>query len=520
MEKKILIVDDKQDNLVTLELILRHFDAEIILARSGQEALEKTLEHEFALALIDVQMPEMDGFEMVKLLRQVEKTKYLPVIFISAIYSEDQYLIQGIEAGAVDFIIKPLNPRILIGKVKVFLELYDQKKRLQQEILEKIKTQQSLVEAKRKAEESDQLKTAFLANMSHEIRTPLTTIVGFAGLLADDCISRDAKQEYVGYIYKSSEHLISLINDILDVAKIEAGQLRLEKSPVDLRILMNDIYQTFKNKLENSEKFHLTFTLNMPPETLVINTDEGRLRQVLENLLGNAIKFTTSGNIEFGYRVYEKDIKFYVNDTGIGIPHDNLKLIFERFRKIENGRAFNSSGTGLGLSIVKRLVEILGGDIEVVSKLNQGSSFSFTLPKDISQPEHTEPELRQAAPDKPDWSSKNILVVEDEFSTYVLLESWLLPTGAKLQWAKNGHEALATINENIDAVLMDINMPEMSGVEAFHELRKVNQTIPVIAQTAYAMADEKEQLTGMGFNGYITKPIAKNDLLQVLNLFL
>jgi signal transduction histidine kinase len=526
MDKKILIVDDKPDNLVALEMILRNFDAEIISSTSGNDALEKTIEHDFALALIDVQMPEMDGFEMVRLLRQVEKTKYLPVIFISAIYSEDQFLIQGIEAGAVDFIIKPFQPRILIGKVKIFLDLYDQKKRLEVEIQERIKTEaslraarESLIEAKKKAEESDRLKTAFLANMSHEIRTPLTTIVGFAGLLAEDYISRESKQEYVNYIYKSSENLIAIINDILDVAKIEAGQLKIEKAPVDIKSVLKEIYQTFQTKIEATEK-NISAQLQIPDgEPLILNTDEGRIRQVLHNLLGNALKFTPEGSIQFGYTEEEQYVEFFVHDTGIGIPEDQLDRIFERFQKLENGTILNSSGTGLGLSIVKKMVEFLGGTISVFSTLNNGSLFSFTIPKDI-RPANRNNTQSDTLPEHLNWSSKKIMVVEDEFSTYVLLENMLSSTGVKLQWAKNGREALDNLSDKVDAVLMDINMPLMSGIEAFQELRKINNEIPVIAQTAYAMDDEKEHLTALGFNGYITKPILKTDLLQVLNTFL
>jgi signal transduction histidine kinase len=529
MTKKILIVDDKPDNLVALEMILRNFDAEIITSNSGNDALTKTIEYDFAVALIDVQMPEMDGFEMVKILRQVEKTKYLPVIFISAIYSEDQYLIQGIEAGAVDFIIKPFQPRILLGKVKVFLDLYEQKKRLEVEIQERIKTESnliaarlSLIEAKKKAEESDKLKSAFLANMSHEIRTPLTTIVGFVGLLAEDSISNEAKQEYIGYVYKSSENLLAIINDILDVAKIEAGQLNIEKNPVDINNLLNEIHQTFKTKIELADK-NIELQLQLPEGApLILKTDEGRVRQILQNLLGNALKFTSEGVIQYGYTEQPDFIQFFVHDTGIGMPEDQVALIFDRFKKLENGHALNSAGTGLGLSIVKKLVEFLGGTISVSSKLNSGSLFSFTIPNDkdviISKQDVSLDSIPQTQ--NLNWSSKSIMVVEDEFSTFVLLESLLSPTGVKLQWAKNGQEAIDNISENTDAVLMDINMPVMSGIEAFQELRKVNKKIPVIAQTAYAMADEKDHLTALGFNGYITKPIFRTDLFNALKSFL
>lgn len=534
--KKILIVDDKPENLVALEAILKNFDAQIIKANSGNEALTKTIEHDFALALIDVQMPEMDGFEIGSLLRQVEKTKLLPVIFLSAIHSEDQFLIQGIEAGVVDFIIKPFLPRILQGKVKIFLDLHEQKKRLEIEIeqrkqteLHLRETEKNLIEAKLKAEESDRLKTAFLANMSHEIRTPLTTIVGFAGLLCEKAASDENRAKYANYIYRSSEGLIAIINDILDIAKIEAGHLKIKREMVDINYLLNEIFSTFKVKLEKMNKSHIQLKLNMPegPAPLLMS-DEGRLRQIITNFLGNASKFTSDGSIEFGYRDMDEQVEFFVKDTGIGIPEDKFGLIFDRFQKLEDSNAKDNGGTGLGLSIVKKLVQLLDGEINVTSKVNEGSCFSFRISYEkttgvFQEDMHAVKALNgNTEIDDTKWNSKSILVVEDEYSTYVLLESYLSQRGMKVKWARNGREAIEIIQSEskFDAVLMDIRMPVLSGIDAFIEIRKFNREVPVIAQTAYALAEERDRLREIGFNGYITKPIIKKDLFKILNTVL
>jgi signal transduction histidine kinase len=532
LTKKILVVDDKPENIATLNVLLKDFDVIVLNAGSGDEALRLTLENDFALALIDVQMPDMDGYETVKFMRQVEKTKYLPVIFVSAIYAEDYYQILGIEAGAVDFITKPFNTRILLGKVKIFLDLYEQKKRLEMEIEEHKKTLASLLEtekklimAKIKAEESDRLKTAFLANMSHEIRTPLTSIVGFSGILSSDNeLPAEKKKQFANFIYKSSEGLISLINDILDIAKIESGHFKLTKKVIPLSDVLKDIFLVFQEDLRRKKKTGIELRLKLPKNPVTsIFTDETRFKQVFTNLLGNAVKFTLEGHIEFGYRVKKNELEFYVEDSGIGIPEDKFDEIFDRFQKLNNEKVQNSSGTGIGLSIVKKIVEMLDGRIWIKSEPDKGSKFFFTLPySSVNDHVQVHPAITDNNSDSVNWSSKNILIVEDEYSTYVLLESLLSSTRARILWAKDGNEAIETCRNNkmVNAVLMDLKMPGMTGLDAFLELKKIDRNIPIVAQTAYAMADEKEYLKEIGFNGCVTKPINKNDLLNILNVVL
>jgi signal transduction histidine kinase len=521
IRNKILIVDDRKENIAALVTLLEDMNVQIFPAGSGNEALALTLEHDFALALIDVQMPDMDGYETLRLMRKVEKTRFLPVIFLSAIYSEDHFKIQGIEAGAVDFITKPFNPRVLLGKVKVFLDLYNQRKLLETEIEQRKLAEAQLREAKLKAEESDRLKSAFLSNMSHEIRTPLTTIVGMAGLLAAKDYPPEKKKEISEHIDRSSEGLLTIINDILDLSKIEAGEIKIQNEPVDLKRLFRELESTFGNKLKRNNKTGIELRIKIPDDTGIYPvTDKNRLRQILSNLLGNALKFTSTGYIEAGYSKKNGFIEFYVEDTGAGIPEDKFHLIFERFQKLHD----HSTGTGLGLPIVKKLVELLNGEIHVESEVGKGSKFIFTIPYSGIGPVKDEPaeEVKETSEFTRDLSSKSILIAEDEYPIYFLLQTILAPSKINITWARDGREALDSFKSsgNFDAVLLDIKMPVMDGIETFRELRKIDNDVPVIAQTAFVMNDEREMLKNMGFNGFITKPFVRKEIMQVIDAFI
>jgi two-component system, sensor histidine kinase len=531
--KKILIADDKPENIIALEKVLSVFDIEIFKSLSGNEALALTLEHEFALALIDVQMPGMDGYETVKLMRNVEKTRYLPIIFISAIYSDEQYLIQGIESGAVDFITKPIQPRILVAKVKIFLDLFEQRKMLEFEIEQRKqteislrKTEEELRQANEKAIEADKLKSAFLANMSHEIRTPLNAIMGFSGLLTQDDVDDEKRKMFVDCINNSSESLAQLINDIIDIAKIEAGQLAVNYLSFDVVPMMQELLLTFNQELKRQEKEHIELNLYIPPDVthFVLRTDEVRLRQVISNLLHNALKFTLEGRIDFGFTINTlKKPRFFVTDTGIGIPADKLNLIFDRFQQVYNEKILNQTGTGLGLSIVKKIVEMLGGTIEVTSEEEVGTSFY------ISMETIGETTVREAKPepapgyiDNGLFSGRKVLIAEDEYTNFVLLKEILIRSDITIDWAKNGQEAIDLFSASPDyhLILMDLKMPVKNGYEAFTEIRQIKSTVPIVAQTAYAMSGERDEILKFGFDAYLPKPILSVDLLKVLEQFL
>jgi len=387
-------------------------------------------------------------------------------------------------------------------------------------------TAQELNAAISRAEESDRLKSMFLSNMSHDIRTPMNAIVGFSEMLLDPGISREESIRFLDIIINSGDALLRLINDIIDISKIEARQLKMIKSNFSLNELFSDLYLSFSEEMSRNKlgDIRLVISKQYPEKDFTLFTDIIRLRQIFSNLLGNALKFTDRGNIEFGYTFSDpKVFRFFVRDSGIGIPQDKMDFIFERFGQIEETHDRNKGGTGLGLAISKSLVELLGGAIWVESEVGQGTCFYFTLPA-VSSTRSSE--LPVEIPnvwdfDILDWSDKLILVAEDVDSNYFLIQTILKKTGANLQWAKNGQEAYEMCRKNydIDLVLMDIQMPVMNGYDATREIKKIRPSLPVIAQTAYAMSGEKEKSIDSGCDDYIPKPLKKKELLLRINRF-
>jgi len=383
-----------------------------------------------------------------------------------------------------------------------------------------------LKESREKAEESDRLKTAFLANMSHEIRTPMNAIVGFTSFLEDPYYNNEEKSEFVTVIQKNVNSLLSLIDDIIDISKIESGELRIRKVEFSLNTLLKEVYHSFNELIVKSEKSNVVFEICKLDDSndVILFNDPNRLRQVLTNLLSNAFKFTQDGSIKISYELKGNTIQFCVCDTGIGMTSEDISIIFDRFSQAKNTLTREHGGTGLGLTISKNLVNFLGGDLWVDSKLGVGSKFFFNLPynkeaKDqINQPENSVLELQTA----PDWTGKKILIAEDIDSNFRILEKILEPTHVSLIWVKQGDEAVRVCKQDldIDAVLMDVQMPEMNGYEATQNIKKFRKDIPVVAITAFAMSNEKEKSKQAGCDEYIPKPIRKQRLYAVLHSFL
>ena len=392
--------------------------------------------------------------------------------------------------------------------------------------LQQMHNAEELRSAKASAEESDMLKSMFLSNMSHDIRTPMNAIIGFSEMLQDPDITREESMRFLDIIITSGDALIRLINDIIDISKLEARQLNIIKSNFSLNELFSDLYLSFTEELVRNHHDETRLVLNKqyPEQDYTLYSDHIRLRQIFSNLLGNALKFTDRGIIEFGYTFTDPMVFcFFVKDTGIGIPRDKLNLIFERFGQIEETRERNQGGTGLGLAISKSLVELLGGVLWVESEPGQGTCFYFTLPAKSSAISSI---LNQGIPkaldvDFVDWSDKVILIAEDVESNFFLLQTILKKTGVLLKWAKNGKEAIEMCRDNadIDLVLMDIQMPVINGYDSTREIKKIRPSLPVIAQTAYAMSGEKEKSIDAGCDDYITKPLKKKDLFQHINRF-
>ena len=391
------------------------------------------------------------------------------------------------------------------------------------DITDKLQLQRDLIGAKEKAEESDKLKSAFLANMSHEIRTPMNAIIGFAQLLNDTDITQEEIKQYIKIINQSGVQLLELIDDIIKISQIEAGIININYQQTKLSSLLQEIYALFSLTVKQKG---IKLRLDLPKDPVVFfNTDPARLKQILINLLSNAIKFTQEGEVCFGYKYEGNLITFFVKDTGIGIDADHHQLIFDRFMQAPQNKNKLYGGTGIGLSISKALVEKMQGKIWLTSELGKGTNFYFTLPffENKSQSRNDEQQENKGL-SLDIMSGKTILIVEDDERNSKLLELFLKPTGAMILLAKDGIEALETVKSRpeIDAVLMDIKMPVMNGIEATRELKKIRPELPIIMQTAYAMAHEKAEAQNAGCNAYLAKPVNRevmlNKLVELINL--
>ena len=385
------------------------------------------------------------------------------------------------------------------------------------------KAENELVKAKERAEESDRLKSTFLANMSHEIRTPMNGIIGFSELLKDDTITPDVKNEYIGYINSCSSSLINLIDEIIDISKIEAKQIKINKSEFLLDNLLNELLGFIEEEKRRKDKNQINIVLNKELENLHIYTDSNRLRQIFSNLLGNALKFTKSGSIEFGYLLQsKKNILFYVKDTGIGIPLEKQSLIFDRFKQLDEYNEKIERGAGLGLAISRSLVELLGGKIWIESTMGMGSTFYFTIPY-VTNSVVNEPIIDTSISSFDNiWENKLILIAEDDDINFMFIKEALKKTGCNIIRAVNGEEAIDFFRKRkiIDLILLDIQMPKKNGIEVLKYIRNTNKEIPIIVQTAYAMADEKTKCTEAGSNDYFSKPLHINKLMTAIEKYL
>jgi len=392
----ILIVDDRKENLITLESIIESPELNIIQAMSGNEALAVMLEHNISLVLMDVQMPGMDGFETAELMRGSERTKNIPIIFITATYRQPKQIFRGYESGAVDYLYKPLDRKILQSKIRAYIEFFKQKHELEVTTRQLKKTLVEVDLAKRAAEEATIAKSSFLASMSHEIRTPLNGIIGMTDLILMDSELPEHYYEHLTDIKQSSESLLEIINEILDVSKIEADKLELEHIDFSLRDVIGKVVRllsvkTFQKSLE--------FICHCPPDTTDnLVGDPTRIRQIMINLLGNAVKFTETGRITISVKQLEKTDKivrfeFSICDTGIGVSEEKLPKLFSSFSQADKSTTRTHGGTGLGLSISKKLVEMMGGTIFAESTPGEGSCFTFILPVEIGKGELYEEKL-------------------------------------------------------------------------------------------------------------------------------
>lgn len=519
----ILIVDDREENLLTLESILESDELNIIKALSGNEALGLMLEYNFAMVLLDVQMPEMDGFECAELMRSNDRTKNIPIIFITAISKQRQHIFKGYASGAVDYLYKPLDLEILTAKIKAYIEFFKQKHKLEITTRELEKTIQELDSSKKIAEEATLAKSSFLANMSHEIRTPLNGIIGMAELALMDGSLSEIQSERLADIKQSGISLLDIINEILDISKIEADKLVLEEIEFSIRDVLQKVIRLLSVKISQD---NLELNCSISPEIPdILVGDPIRIRQILINLVGNAIKFTDKGfvSIELNLIKETKDsvnIDFIIRDTGIGIAKDKVQYLFESFSQADTSTTRKHGGSGLGLSISKNLVNMMDGEIEIESELDKGSMFLFNL------------NFKIGTQNLEDWNkviSKpeqyRILVIDDNENSRKDIEAQIKFMGIKVESIESSKKAIAVIEnansvkDKFDLVLVDHYLPEKTGIELINEIsiKFKNDYIPkLVLMLPIQYSFDSIHVNRSEIKYQISKPVLQKELRSLI----
>ena len=631
----ILIVDDREENIIALEALIKRDDIKIFSTTSPNDALKIAWENNIAIALVDVQMPGIDGFELVSMLKSNPRTKDILVIFVTAISKESKYAIKGYSSGAVDYLYKPLDPFITSAKVDSFIQLA----RSQSEIIRKneelenysivvnncadiicavdaqtlrvktinptvekilgykpaeivgksiidraiesdrtafkkklgeiikdnlsfsvfefqfetfdkniiwaecrasyhnktifinisnISPQKSyleqLVKSKDAAEHGKKVKEIFLANMSHELRTPVNGVLGLTQLLRKTSLT-DQQTCILELLESSSQSLLGVINDVLDISKIEAGKFNIIRSVSNLNEIVISVYKLLKFRADEKLVDLLLEIDPAVPEFLLI--DYLRLNQILMNLLSNAIKFTDRGYVKLKISVLQKkndkvELKFSVEDTGIGIPADRLSKIFDSFEQAEDDTANKYGGTGLGLAIVKKLAELKGGELTFSSQIGKGSVFNFTnWYAIVAKPKLKINEEDRLAP----FTGVNVLVAEDNMVNQFILSKMLKDWKVNVEIVDNGRKVIEKLEQgDFDMILMDTHMPEMNGYQAAKTIRvdfdESKRSIPIISLSAAALDHEKEEAMAAGMNDVLSKPFQPHELHEKMQKLL
>lgn len=526
----ILIVDDSADNLRVLATALQPQDYEVRCVKSGIMALLAIEATRPDLILLDIKMPEMDGYQLCQRLKSQSETADIPIIFLSALeVALDK--VRAFEVGGADYITKPFQIEEVLIRVKNQLtlqqlqkQLLEKNQRLTLEITEHQKTEIELQKALTTADEANRVKSEFLANMSHELRTPLNAILGFARLLEWDESLNSEQLENLSIIRRSAEDLLALINDVLDMSKIEAGRLTCNPQNFDLYVLLETIEDIFQLKA-NSQNLQLIFERD-PQLPQYISADESKLRQVLLNIVSNALKFTVNGGVAVRIKVNHPDnqqeqLFCEVEDTGMGIAEEEMVNLFQPFVQTRSGQQSNQ-GTGLGLAISKRFLQLMGGDIQIKSVVDQGTTVSFYLPITIVSAEVVETVQSTPIPvgiaaNSPTYK---ILVADDKWTNRKLLVKILQPLGFEVQEAENGKIALECWqNWRPNLILMDIRMPVIDGLEAARQIKSSleGQATVIIALSASSFEEDRIPILSAGCDDFIRKPFREGDLYEKLS---
>jgi signal transduction histidine kinase len=538
----ILLVDDNPGNLSSLETILYAPDRNMVRASSGNEALKFLLNKDAAVILMDVQMPIIDGLETAAIIRERERTRNVPIIFLTAYDSAgDSRVIQGYALGAVDYITKPIDPEALKSKVAVFVELYRKTEQikqlyddlqchaaaLEQEITDRKQAEKERAEmleraqkAQANAEEANRLKDEFLATVSHELRAPLTAMLGWVLLIRSERLDKESKERALETVERNARAQKKLVDDLLDVSSIGAGNFSLEIEPTDLASV---IERSVESVRPEAEAKGVRLLRDLDQTVHMFEIDPNRFQQVIWNLVQNSVKFTPAGGaVEVRLRFIKGQAEIEVIDTGVGIAPEFLPFVFDRFRQANGGITRKHGGLGLGLAIVRSLVEMHGGTVGVESAgEGQGSTFKITLPPPIPEelPHKASPmdDLRQETfkpVSPPKLSGLRVLVVDDQADMRDLLSTILRTEDAEVRTAGGIEEAMMIIPAwNLDIMVCDIAMPGGSGYELIKRVRESGCNAPAIAITARAGVEDQATSIAAGFQMHLPKPIEPHELV-------
>ena len=566
---KILAIDDKQDNLTTLTAVVREAlpDCTLLTALNGLQGIERARTEDPDVILLDIVMPGMDGFEVCRRLKADELLRSIPVVFLTALRTDRESRVKALEVGAEAFLSKPLDELELLAEVRAMTKLKaanrlqqlekeqlaalvaDRTRELEQELALRKQAEehlratnaqlaQTLAQAEElavRAEAANRAKSEFLANMSHELRTPMTAILGCSELLNTEEFSPTEQHTFLQTIQRSGEGLLGIINDILDLARIEADQLPLQKTDCPLQPILNDVLAVARiAAAKKCLSLQMAYGLPVPA---TICTDPARLRQILVNLVGNAVKFTEQGEVRLSVHCCKTgegtaQVQFAVSDTGIGIPSAMLEEIFQPFVQVDGRHTRRYGGTGLGLSICQRLAEALDGRLEVTSEVGRGSTFTLTVDggpwqktqgPGASSDQAAGPTSRAEPGGEPSLVLQGrVLLVEDEPTLQVILGHLLRRLKLEVELADDGRLACQMAEQSrsegrpYELILMDLQLPDMDGLDATRWLRTQGWPGPIVALTAHAMLGDREKCLAAGCDDYLSKPISTSALREVL----
>lgn len=526
-ESNILIVDDQQANIdVLVDFLDEQGYKNLISTKDPRDVNQLFLKHKPDIILLDLRMPNMSGFQvMAQLKLLVPKDYFLAIIVLTADITTESKK-KALSEGAKDFITKPfdltevnLRIRNLLLTNYLMKQLQNQKSILEEKVKERTaeleEKNMSLLLAKEQAEASDKLKSAFLATMNHELRTPLGHIIGFSTLISEMAEDETIK-DFADTMHISGNKLLKIIEDIFELTILDQSEVTIRAQS----FIINDLFLALKNQLDitleksgKNDLIELFYHIDEADKSKQIVSDRVKITQLLSNMINNAVKFTDSGSIKLAVSLDKEYLKISIKDTGVGIPDDKHNIIFDSFRQVDDSHTRRFEGVGIGLAISKKIVTTLGGEISVISELNKGSEFIVTIPVIIAD-SNTQPIIDEIKT-IPDFSNKTVLLVEDDLINLDFLTKIMNQTKCKVDLASNGKEALEKwSSQKFDVIIMDLKMPVMDGFVATESIRKTDKETPIIALTAYTMADNRNLAIEYGCNEFLTKPINKHILFH------